>query len=100
MQIAYAVAQVLDSRLAQVHYWAREIEKLGHEVRLIGPKFVRPYVRANKNNASNAEAICETASRPSMRFVAVKSAAQQDVHAVHRVRQQLVKTARARPIQT
>jgi len=80
---------------ASAHYWAREIEKLGHEVRLIGPKFVRPYVKANKNDASDAEAICEAASRPSMRFVAVKSAAQQDVQAVHRVRQQLVKTRTA-----
>jgi transposase len=61
---------------AGAHYWAREIEKLGHEVRLIGPQFVRPYVKANKNDASDAEAICEAASRPSMRFVAVESAAQ------------------------
>lgn len=76
---------------ATAHYWAREIEKLGHQVRLIGPKFVKPYVKANKNDASDAEAICEAASRPSMRFVAVKSVAQQDMQAVHRVRQQLVK---------
>jgi len=78
---------------AGAHYWAREIEKLGHQVRLIAPRFVRPYVKANKNDASDAEAICEAASRPSMRFVAIKSAAQQDVQAVHRVRQQLVKAA-------
>ena len=76
---------------ASAHYWAREIEKLGHQVRLITPRFVKPYVKANKNDASDAEAICEAASRPSMRFVAIKSAAQQDVQAVHRVRQQLVK---------
>lgn len=80
---------------ASAHYWAREIEKFGHEVRLIGPRFVKPYVKANKNDASDAEAICEAASRPSMRFVAVKSAAQQDVQAVHRVRQQLVKMCTA-----
>lgn len=76
---------------ASAHYWAGEIEKLGHQVRLIAPRFVRPYVKANKNDASDAEAICEAATRPSMRFVAVKSTAQQDVQAVHRVRQQLVK---------
>lgn len=76
---------------ATAHYWAREIQKLGHEVRLIGPKFVKPYVKANKNDAADAEAICEAASRPAMRFVAIKSAAQQDVQAVHRVRYQLVK---------
>ena len=76
---------------ASAHYWAREIERLGHQVRLIAPRFVRPYVKANKNDASDAEAICEAATRPSMRFVAVKSTAQQDVQAVHRVRHQLVK---------
>jgi len=80
---------------ASAHYWAREIEKLGHQVRLIAPRFVRPYVKANKNDASDAEAICEAASRPSMRFVAVKSAAQQDLQAVHRVGQQLVKARTA-----
>ena len=63
---------------ASAHYWAREIEKLGHQVRLIGPRFVRPYVKGNKNDASDAEAICEAASRPSMPFVAIKSAAQQE----------------------
>jgi len=77
---------------ASAHYWAREMEQLGHQVRLIAPKLVRPYVKANKNDASDAEAICEAASRPSMRFVAIKSTAQQDVQAVHRLRQQLVKT--------
>jgi transposase len=80
---------------ASAHYWAREIEKLGHQVRLIAPRFVKPFVKANKNDASDAEAICEAASRPSMRFVAVKSTAQQDVQAVHRVRQQLIKTRTA-----
>jgi transposase len=80
---------------ATSHYWAREIGKLGHEIRLIGPNFVKPYVKANKNDASDAEAICEAASRPSMRFVAVKTAAQQDVQAIHRVRQQLVKVRTA-----
>jgi len=77
---------------ASAHYWAREIEKLGHQVRLINPRFVRPYVKANKNDTSDAEAICEAAGRPAMRFVAVKTAGQQDVQAVHRVRQQLVKS--------
>lgn len=76
---------------ASAHCWTREIEKLGHEVLLIVRRFVKPYVKANKNDASDAEAICEATSRPSMRFVAVKSAAQQDVQAVHRVRQQLVR---------
>ena len=80
---------------ASAHYWAREIEQLGHQVRLIGPRFVKPYVKTNKNDASDAEAICEAAGRPTMRFVAVKSTAQQDVQAVHRVRQQLMKNRTA-----
>ena len=80
---------------ASAHYWAREIEQLGHRVRLINPRFVRPYVKANKNDASDAEAICEAASRPSMRFVPVKTAAQLEVQALHRVRQQLVKSRTA-----
>jgi transposase len=61
------------------HYWAREIAKLGHEVRLMSPRFVRPYVKSSKNDARDAEAICEAVARPSMRFVAVKSQAQQDM---------------------
>jgi len=69
---------------ATAHYWAREIQKHGHEVRLMAPQYVRPYTR-------DAEAICEAVRRPTMRFVAVKSPAQQDVQALHRVRQQLVK---------
>ncbi len=73
------------------HYWAREIAKRGHEVRLMSPRFVRPYVKSNKNDARDAEAICEAVGRPSMRFVAVKSQAQQDLLALHRVRSLLIR---------
>src|SRR5712671_1052747 len=73
------------------HYWAREITKRGHEIRLMSPRFVRPYVKSNKNDARDAEAICEAVGRPSMRFVAVKSQAQQDVLALHRVRSLLIR---------
>lgn len=59
------------------HYWGREISALGHEVRLLAPRYVKPYVKRQKNDAADAEAIAEAASRPSMRFVAVKSAEQQ-----------------------
>jgi len=76
---------------ATAHYWAREIKKHGHDVRLIVPQYVRPYVKTNKNDTRDAEAICEAVRRPTMRFVAVKSPAQHDVQALHRVRQQLVK---------
>jgi transposase len=73
------------------HYWAREIAKLGHEVKLMSPRFVRPYVKSNKNDARDAEAICEAVARPSMRFVAVKSQGQQDMLALHRVRSLLIR---------
>jgi transposase len=73
------------------HYWARELRKLGHEVRLIAAQFVRPFVKTNKTDAADAAAIWETVQRPDMRFVAVKSEEQQSVLALHRMREQLVK---------
>ena len=73
------------------HHWAREIAKLGHEVKLMSLRFVRPYVKSNKNDARDAEAICEAVGRPSMWFVAVKSQTQQDVLALHRVRALLIR---------
>jgi len=75
----------------RAHYWAREIARRGHEVRLMSPRFVRPYVKSNKNDARDAEAICEAVGRPSMRFVAVKNQAQQDMLALHRVRSLLIR---------
>ena len=59
------------------HYWARELQGLGHEVVLLPPQYVKPYVKRNKNDAADAEAICEAMSRPTMRFVPVKTAEQQ-----------------------
>jgi transposase len=69
------------------HYWHREISKLGHTVRLLPTNKVKPYLDGNKNNAHDAAAICEASSRPSMRFVEPKTALQQDLQALHRVRQ-------------
>lgn len=77
------------------HYWARELRKLGHVVKLIAPQFVKPFVKSNKNDRADAEAICEAASRPEMRFVPVKSVEQQDIQALHRVRGRLVKARTA-----
>ena len=73
------------------HYWARELLKIGHEVRLIAAQFVRPFVKTNKNDAADAAAIWETVQRPDMRFVAVKTEEQQSVLALHRMRSQLIK---------
>ena len=72
------------------HYWAKVIAEFGHEVRLISPQFVTPYVKSNKNDRNDAEAICEAVGRPHMRFVPVKSVDQLAVQAVHRIRSRLV----------
>ena len=74
-----------------IHYWAREISKLGHNVRLMPPAYVKPYVKRGKSDASDAEAICEAVTRPTMRFVAIKSPEQQAVLALHRTRDLFVK---------
>src|SRR5438309_1212631 len=76
---------------AAAHYWARELRKLGHEVRLMPPQYVRPYVKTNKHDAADAEACCEAVRRPGMRFVPVKREDQQSVLMLHRVREQLLK---------
>jgi len=71
-------------------YWAKVFSDLGHEVRLISPQFVTPYVKSNKNDRNDAEAICEAIGRPSMRFVPPKSSEQLVIQAVHRICQRLV----------
>jgi len=72
-------------------YWAREFKKAGHEVKLISPQFVKPYVKSNKNDAADAEAICEAVGRPNMRFVPVKSIEGQDIQNLHRIRSRLIR---------
>ena len=76
---------------ATAHYWAREISALGHEVRLMPPAYVKAYLRRQKNDAADAEAICEAVRRPTMRFVPVKSAERQSVLVLHRTRELLVR---------
>ena len=76
---------------ASAHYWARELQALGHKVRLIPPQYVRPFVKTNKNDAADAEAICEAVTRPTMRFTPAKSAEQQSVLMLHRARELLVR---------
>ena len=77
------------------HHWARELSKLGHEVRLMAPQFVKPYVKSGKNDANDAEAICEAVSRPSMRFVPIETIEQQVMQAEHRIRARLIKARTA-----
>jgi transposase len=85
---------------ASAHYWGRTLQRFGHTVRLMAPQFVKPYVKTNKNDVADAEAICEAVSRPNMRFVPIKSIEQQAILSVHRVRQGFVKarTAQANQI--
>ena len=71
---------------ASAHHWGRELRTLGHDVRLMPPAYVKPYVKRGKTGAADAEAICESATRPTMRFVAVKSVQQQAVLMLHKTR--------------
>jgi transposase len=76
---------------AAAHHWGRELSKLGHTVRLMPPRYVKPYVKRQKNDASDAEAICEAVTRPSMRFVEIKTCEQQGTLVLHRVRLMLMR---------
>jgi len=82
------------------NYWLRIFESFGHTVHMIAPQFVKPYVKSNKSDAADAEAICEAVQRPSMRFVPAKSIEQQDMQSLHRIRSQAVarRTAQANQI--
>jgi transposase len=82
------------------HHWARKLQGFGHTVKLMSPQFVKPYVKTNKNDKADAEAICEAVSRPNMRFVSVKTVEQQAILSVHRARSGFVKarTAQANQI--
>ncbi|MCW4010557.1 MAG: IS110 family transposase [Candidatus Bathyarchaeota archaeon] len=73
------------------HYWARKLEQLGHEVRQMPPQYVKPYVKTNKNDANDAEAVCEAVSRPNMRFVPTKNEEQLNLQALHRIRERMVR---------
>ena len=95
-KLAEAVVQLAPKAVAMeaccgAHYWGRRFRDLGLEVRLIHAEFVRPFVKGAKNDARDAEAICEAALRPSMRFVPLKSQEQLDIQALHRAREQLVR---------
>ena len=88
---AKPVCVVAMEACASAHYWAREIGKLGHTVKLIPPAYVKPFIKRQKNDAADAEAICEAAQRPTLRFVPVKDEAQQANGVVFRARDLLVR---------
>lgn len=77
------------------HYWARELTTMGHQVKLLPPQFVKPYVKSNKNDANDAEAICEAVSRPTMRVVTIKTVEQQAMQSLHRIRSRVVRARTA-----
>jgi transposase len=76
---------------ATAHHWGREIQRLGHRVRLMPPRYVKAYVKIQKNDAADAEAICEAVARPTMRFVELKTSEQQSILVLHRTRQLFVR---------
>ena len=78
------------------HHWGRELRARGFVVKLISPQFVKPFVKSQKSDATDAEAICEAMNRPSMRFVALKTVEQQDLQALHRVRETLMSHRKAK----
>ncbi len=82
--------EVVLEACATSNYWARVFSKQGHNVKLIHPAYVRPYVKTNKNDAADAEALCEAASRPSMRFITPKTPEHQDIQLMHRVAERLI----------
>jgi transposase len=91
-QLLRTLAQLPQCRIGMeacgsAQYWGRQLERLGHTVRLMSPQFVKPYVKSQKNDPADAEAICEAVQRPTMRFVPLKSYEQQDLQCAHRARQ-------------
>jgi transposase len=96
VKLAEAVGNLAPTTIAMeacvsAHYWARCWLAAGHQVRLINPRFVKPFVKGSKNDAVDAEAIFEAAMRPTMRFVPVKSTDQQDLQSLHRARDRLIR---------
>src|SRR5256885_3066953 len=94
-QVMVFIAQLPPTRIGMeacggAHYWARRFREHGHEVKLMAPQFVKPYVQANNNDRRDAEAIAEAVTRPTRRFVPIKDVAQQDLQALHRVRERLI----------
>src|SRR3981189_3472426 len=88
---SFHACTVVMEACAGAHYMARKLATSGHKVKLISPQFVRPFVKSNKNDFVDAEAICEAASRPAMRFVSPRTESQQTLSVLHRVRESMVR---------
>lgn len=84
------ICTIVMEACSSTYYWARQFQKHQHEVKLISPQYIKPFVKGNKNDGNDAEAIAEAASRPAMRFVPIKSIEQQDIQALHRIRERFV----------
>jgi transposase len=92
--------QITKEACGSAHYWARRLQSLGHTVKLMAPQFVKPYVKTNKHDAADAEAICEAVRRPNMRYVPIKNIEQQAVLALHRVGRDGSKQEQRKPIRS
>jgi transposase len=90
-----AVSRIVFESCATAHYWSRVATRHGHDVRLIHPAYVKAYLKTNKNDFNDAEAICEADSRPTMRYVSAKTIEQQDIQLLHRIRQRQVQARTA-----
>jgi transposase len=88
--VATPCCRIVMEAYGGAHYWARRFSAMGHHVQIIAPRFVKPFVKSQKNDRNDAEAIAEAASRPTMRYVAINSVEQQDIQSMHRIRSLLV----------
>lgn len=86
----FELCEIVMEACGGAHFWAREFKKLGHVVKLISPQFVKPFVKTNKTDANDAEAIVIAARQPGMRFVPIKNEEQQDIQSIHRIRERLI----------
>lgn len=89
--VAIPCCRIVIEACGGAHYWARRFSAMGHHVQIIAPRFVKPFVKSQKNDRNDAEAIAEAASRPTMRYVAINSVEQQDIQSMHRIRSLLMR---------
>jgi len=90
MMIQFLTCQIVMEACGSVHYWGRYFQAQGHKVKLVSPQYVKPFVKGNKHDKNDTEVIAEAASRPTMRFVTMKTVKQQDVQSMHRIRERII----------